>query len=146
MTEQSNIQILQTLAGQVLALDIADKDAIVDIGGQTENLLNNLAAAPNNVTKLLETSLLLLQRIHQDQQDNPTAAVGAISQALAAVRQWLAHDTGGDEPVTIEQADSALQAAITMCSDTGTAANDAAVAPTNAAPDNTAPVELSAAS
>jgi two-component system chemotaxis sensor kinase CheA len=111
-TQRSSIELLEDLGALVLASDGGDRTAIIQIGSGIEEVLAGLAASPDMVTALLSDVLGTLQKLHEGQAPDVPAAMAAIADALAAIRQWISGSPApGETRISVPQAAQKLAAA-----------------------------------
>ncbi len=89
---------LKALAGEILAIEPDDKDALVDIGSTLEESLTEGGDLPELVSEGLALVLQGLQGIYQDSVSDALAAMGAIATIVSGAAATLTDgDTEGSD-------------------------------------------------
>ena len=91
--QQETVTTLESLTAQILTMDPADKDAIVEIGTALEPIPENLPDDMEDVSGLLTLALQTLQGLYQETISDTAAATNAVAEAVEASRARLAGET-----------------------------------------------------
>ncbi len=101
--------ILDGLAGEILAIEAEDKDAIIDIGSRIEQAAE-AAADDGDIAGLLGDCLAVLQGAYSDDLSDPDEGLSAVATAADLAFRHLAGEETAPEELT--QAKDALDAAL----------------------------------
>ncbi len=88
--KQKAIDALESISAEILALDPSDSEAIIPIGASLEKAITALPARTKNIEKTLILALGVLQSVYEGNVSDPTAAIGHVTEAVAAASSQLA--------------------------------------------------------
>ncbi len=106
----TTVDTLENLSAEILALDPGVKEAIVKIGMSLEQVLEELPPDSAEVENALTLGASVLQAVYEEDVSDPSAAMSALAEAVAASGKYLEDDQNAKESESLRKATDALQA------------------------------------